>query len=83
MALSLLLIMLNISVQLDDNLLAEASRLASVQDQELLIKMALREFINNHQASKFNMLDLYGIGGISEDYDYKQLRGNENNDLFS
>jgi Arc/MetJ family transcription regulator len=60
---------------IDDRLFHEAARIANIQDQNQVIEMALREFIENHKrATQVNILDLYGAGGIREDYDYKALR---------
>jgi hypothetical protein len=63
------------TINIDENLFAEAIKIANV-DKDKLFEMALSEFIKHHQAplKKSKLLDLYGSGGISEDYDYKALR---------
>lgn len=66
------------TLTIDDNLFAEASRLSSVQDEELLIKIALIEFIKSHSISnKMDVKELVGKVKIAPDYDYKKLRIDE------
>jgi hypothetical protein len=68
------------TLTIDDNLWAEAAKLARVENQNQLIALALAEFIQNHaKQSQNNILELYGSGGISDDYDYKALRLDGNN----
>lgn len=60
---------------IDDKLFSEATKIAAIQDPNQLVEAALREFIVNHQQpKKNNLLDLFGAGGIANDYDYKALR---------
>lgn len=60
---------------IDDKLFEEAANLVSVQDRNLLMEMALTEFIKNHKASKKrDVRELVGKVDISPDYDYKKLR---------
>lgn len=71
------------TLNIDDNLFEEAVKIVASRDQNKVIETALREFINNHKTSKKNnILDLYGAGGISEDYDYKALRNDGGNHLL-
>jgi len=67
-------------ITVDDSLLERAAKLANIDNQSKLIELALHEFIQHHQESykKSRLLELYGAGGISEDYDYKALRNQEN-----
>jgi hypothetical protein len=68
---------------INDNLFIQAAQLTSIQDKNQLVELALTEFIKNHQATqKLNLLDLYGKGGIREDYDYKKLRTEEDNHVL-
>lgn len=68
---------------IDDKLFNEASNLVSENNPNLLVEMALTKLIKNHQSPKrTNLLDLYGAGGIREDYDYKKLRCDENNNVL-
>ena len=63
------------TINIDDQLFAQAVKIAAIDNSDKIIEIALREFIDNHQpAKKLNMLDLFGAGGISADYDYKKLR---------
>ncbi|MFZ2725445.1 MAG: type II toxin-antitoxin system VapB family antitoxin [Methylococcaceae bacterium] len=62
-----------VTLMIDDDLFNKAFAYVTIKDKNQLIETALIEFINNHQKPKArNLLDLYGIGGISEDYDYKK-----------
>lgn len=67
------------TITIDDNLLAEAAKIANTDNQSQLIALALSEFIQHHQPThnKARLLELYGAGGIREDYDYKALRNEE------
>lgn len=67
------------TVTIEDSLIETAAKLANMQNQNQLIELALREFIQNHQPSRkpAKILELYGAGGIREDYDYKALRCSE------
>ncbi|WP_020565311.1 type II toxin-antitoxin system VapB family antitoxin [Methylosarcina fibrata] len=66
------------TITIDDQLIEQATRLADTQDQSLVITIALKEFIQRHQAQpKRNLMDLYGFGGIRDDYDYKALRNED------
>lgn len=62
------------NIVLDENIVQEALKLSKLKTKRVLIDTALKEFIVNHK--KPNILDLKGIGGIDENYDYKALRLN-------
>lgn len=67
------------TITIDDNLIEQAAKLANTQNQSQLIELALSEFIKHHQAvpQKPRLLELYGAGGIREDYNYKALRNED------
>ena len=67
------------TITIDDNLIEEAAKLANTQNKSQLIELALSEFIKHHQPGhqKSGLLELYGAGGIRDDYDYKALRNEE------
>lgn len=62
------------TITIDDELFAQAVGITALNDSDKIIDMALREFINNHQPAKNRLMDLFGAGGIREDYDYTQHR---------
>ncbi len=64
------------NIDLDDSLLEEAFRLTNVRTKKELVNMALKELIRNRK--KLNLLDLSGRIEFREDYNYKELRNNEN-----
>lgn len=64
------------NIDLDDSLLEEAFRLTNVRTKKELVNMALKELIRNRK--KLNLLDLSGKIEFREDYNYKELRNNEN-----
>jgi hypothetical protein len=66
------------TLTIDDQLFAEAANLVAVQNPDLLIEMALTEFIKNHQAKKRDIRELVGKVEIAPDYDYKKLEPIEN-----
>jgi hypothetical protein len=71
------------TLTIDDQLFEQAAKLVAVQNPTILVEMALMEFIKHHQVpEKNNLLDLYGVGGIRKDYDYKKLRCAEDNDAL-
>ena len=68
------------TLNINDNLFAQAIKIIASDDKNKIIDIVLREFIENHKTSeKSNILNLYGRGGIRDDYDYKALRNNEEN----
>lgn len=60
------------NIDLDDALVEEAFRYASVGTKKELVHLALKEFIENRR--RLDMRELRGVGGILSDYDYKRLR---------
>lgn len=60
------------NIVLDEELVKEALKYAKVRSKRELVNLALREFVEHHR--RRNLMDLYGKGGIWDNYDYKQLR---------
>ncbi len=63
------------NIILNDDLVKEAFTYSSAKTKRELVDQALREFVEHHR--RRNLMDLYGKGGIREDYDYKKLRTGE------
>ena len=72
------------TITIDDSLLEQAAKLANIDNQSQVIELALHVFINHHKESHkiSRLLELYGAGGISEDYDYKTLRNEEDKECI-
>jgi Arc/MetJ family transcription regulator len=64
--------MMRTNIVLDDNLVKEAFRHAPVKTKRELVDLALREFVAARK--RRDVRELFGRGGIREDYDYKALR---------
>lgn len=63
------------TLEINDQLIAEAAKLANTDNQSQVIEMALSEFIKNHAPTiKHDVRDLVGKVSIDPDYDYKKLR---------
>ena len=62
------------NIVLDDALVDEAFSYAKATTKRELIATALREYVQNHRQK--DLLELFGDGGIAEDYNYKVLRRN-------
>ncbi|MFU8789208.1 MAG: type II toxin-antitoxin system VapB family antitoxin [Methylobacter sp.] len=64
------------TLEINDQLITEAAKLANTDNQSQVIEMALNEFIKNHALKRTTpkILELYGTGGIRDDYDYQALR---------
>ncbi len=60
-------------IELDETLLREALNVAPAATESEVISLALSEFVQNHRRA-LDIRDLYGTGGIREDYDYKAVR---------
>ncbi|HXT03798.1 MAG TPA: type II toxin-antitoxin system VapB family antitoxin [Casimicrobiaceae bacterium] len=60
------------NIVLDDNLVKEAFRHAPVKTKRELVDLALREFVAARK--RRDVRELFGRGGLREDYDYKALR---------
>ena len=61
------------NIVINDELLAEAFKHSKARTKRELVELALREFVARRK--KRNLMDLFGTGGLREDYDYKSLRG--------
>lgn len=66
------------TLTIDDRLFAEAANLVAVQNPDVLIEMALTEFIKNHQVKKHDIRELVSKVEIAPDYDDKKLEPKEN-----
>lgn len=66
------------NIVLDDKLVKEAFRYASVATKRELINLALKEFVQNHR--KKDVYELKGKVKIRNDYDYKALREEKDKD---
>jgi Arc/MetJ family transcription regulator len=64
--------MMRTNIVLDDDLVKEAFRHAPVKTKRQLVDLALREFVAARK--RRDLRELFGRGGIREDYDYKALR---------
>jgi Arc/MetJ family transcription regulator len=60
------------NIVLDDGLVKEAFRYAPVKTKRELVDLALRELVANRK--RRDLRELFGHGGIRDDYDYKSLR---------
>ena len=60
------------NIVLDDELVQEAFKYTAAKTKRELVQQALLEFVEKYR--RRNLLELYGQGGIREDYDYKALR---------
>ena len=68
------------NMNLDDNLVKEAFKYTNVTTKTDLINIVLKEFIENHR--KKDLLELKGKVQFNQNYDYKKMRANKNNDLL-
>lgn len=63
------------TLTIDDKLFQEAANLVSVRNPNLLVEMALTEFVENHrETKKRDIRELVGKVELSPEYDYKKLR---------
>ena len=63
------------TIEINEQLITEAAKLANTNNQSQLIEMALSEFIKKHQKpKKLDLPDLVGKVTIDPDYDYKKMR---------
>jgi len=60
------------NIVLDDSLVKEAFRYAPVKTKRELVDLALREYVASRKRK--DLRQLFGRGGIRNDYDYKALR---------
>ncbi|MGH8461750.1 MAG: type II toxin-antitoxin system VapB family antitoxin [Stenotrophobium sp.] len=64
------------NIFLDDQLVAEAMKLAGVSTKRETINVALRNFVTTHRQRR--ILDLAGQGYIDPDYDVRTVRKDMN-----
>ncbi len=60
------------NIVLDDSLVKEAFRYAPVKTKRELVDLALRELVASRK--RRDLRQLFGRGGIRDDYDYKSMR---------
>lgn len=60
------------NIVLDDELVAEASRLSGIKTKRKLVDEALRQFVRSKK--RRSLLELAGKVQLAEGYDYKALR---------
>ena len=60
------------NIVLDDSLVKEAFRYVPVKTKRELVDLALRELVASRK--RRDLRELFGRGGIRDDYDYKALR---------
>ncbi len=60
------------NIVLDDAIVKQAFRHTTVKTKRELVDLALREFVAARKRK--NLRELFGSGGVRDDYDYKQLR---------
>ena len=66
---------MHLELEIDEDLVCRAMQVAQRQSAAEVIETALRELITNHERP--DLRDLFGMGGIEPDYDYKALRAGE------
>jgi Arc/MetJ family transcription regulator len=64
--------MMRTNIVLDDSLVKEAFRYAPVKTKRELVDLALRELVASRK--RRDLRELFGRGGIRDDYDYKSVR---------
>lgn len=60
------------NIEIDDKLIQEAFKYTSASTKKELVDLALREFVENHR--RHDVSELLGNVKISLDYDYRDLR---------
>jgi Arc/MetJ family transcription regulator len=60
------------NIVLDDALVKEALRYARVRTKRELVHLALQEFVASRK--RRDLRELFGRGGLADDYDYKAAR---------
>jgi Arc/MetJ family transcription regulator len=63
---------MNIEIEIDDDLIAEAMRVSGITDLEELIRETLRALVGRKRRK--SLLDLEGRIQFAPGYDYKSLR---------
>jgi len=66
------------NIVLDDELIAEAMRLAGIKTRRGMVDRALREYVSRHRQRE--ILDLAGQGLIDAAYDVRAVRTGMNRD---
>jgi len=66
------------NIVLDDELIAEAMRLAGIKTRRGMVDRALREYVSRHRQRE--ILDLAGQGLIDSAYDVRAVRTGMNRD---
>lgn len=67
--------MVRTNIVLDEKLVKEAMKLANVKTKREAVDIALRRFVQVGRQKR--LLELYGAGGVSKDFDYKPARTGE------
>lgn len=60
------------NIVLNDALVKQAFRYTTVKTKRELVDLALREFVAARQRK--DLRELFGTGGVRDDYEYKKLR---------
>lgn len=60
------------NIVLEPDLVDRAMRFGEASTKRELVRLALQEYVDRREAR--DLRDLYGAGGISDNYDYKALR---------
>ena len=63
------------NIVIDDDLLHEAMARSHARTKREIVDLALREFVQRRKRQ--DLMDLFGKGGLREDYDHKALRHGE------
>jgi Arc/MetJ family transcription regulator len=62
------------NIVLDDAIVRQAFRYTTVKTKRELVDLALREFVAARK--RRDLRELFGSGGIRDDYDHERLRAN-------
>lgn len=60
------------NIVLDEAIVKQAFRYAKVKTKRELVDLALREFVAARKRA--DLRELFGTGGIRDDYDHKRMR---------
>jgi Arc/MetJ family transcription regulator len=61
------------NIEINDELMQEAMKLADIDTQKEMVELALTEFVK--QRKRLSLADLVGKIQFAEGYDYKEARG--------
>ncbi len=67
------------NIVIDDELMKQAITISGLATKKDVVHLALEEFVQNR--SRKNLQELKGKIKFAEDYDYRALREDRNNDL--